>query len=189
VTTHELLDRTAKYRLRVEDYLLLDQSGAFDGFAKTELIEGEIIVLSPQHRPHWYAKNELGYRLRRAVEELALPLYVGIEGSVLLSAHDLPEPDIVITDDPVGSGSIPVASVRLLVEVADSSSRIDLGRKPTVYAAAGIPEYWVADVNARAIHQMWQPQEGSYTQLRVVPFDEPMLAATIEGLTVDTVGF
>ena len=46
-------------KLRVEDYLLLDGSGAFDGYGKTELLDGEVVYMNAQHRPHARIKSRL----------------------------------------------------------------------------------------------------------------------------------
>lgn len=68
-------------KLRVADYLLLDRSGALDAYAKTELIDGEILYMNAQHRPHAYLKSELSYRLRRATDALGGTLYPMVEAS------------------------------------------------------------------------------------------------------------
>lgn len=175
-------------KLRAQDYLLLDQEGLLDDFGQTELIDGTVYGISPQHRPHWFVKNELGYRLRRALETIDSNLYAGIEGSVLLSDVDIPEPDIVLTTEPVGTGLIPLASVRLLIEIADTSRNTDIGTKAKRYAAAAISEYWLADVNARIIQQMWAPIGESFTQRHEISFGDPIAAATIPGLAIATTG-
>ena len=56
-------------KLRVEDYLLLDASGAFESYQKTELIEGEVYFVNAQHRPHALAKAEL-YDASRCVADV-----------------------------------------------------------------------------------------------------------------------
>lgn len=53
----------------------------------------------------------------------------------------------------------------LVVEVSVSSRRVDLGTKTAIYAAAGIPECWVLDVEGRALLVHTQPVDGSYTVL------------------------
>lgn len=181
-------DASIPIKLRVRDYLLLAEAGAFHAYPKTELIDGVVYKVSPQFRPHMVLKSELAYRLRRALEAAGSSLFVGIEGSVALSETDLPQPDIILTDDPGGSGPVPAASVRLLVEVADTSLDLDLSRKTALYARRGIPEYWVADVNARLIHQMWAPAGEAYAERREVAFGGTVTAATIEELPVETSG-
>lgn len=174
------------FRLRVEDFLLLDDSGVFQGYGKTELIDGEIFFMNAQHRPHMMAKGELAFRLRLALEEMGSDLAVGIEGSLRLSDHDLPEPDILLTNEPYGKGPVPQESVALVIEVSDASIEFDMGRKAQVYAARGLAEYWIADVNARIIHQLWSPRDGAYAERRSVPFGAMIEAVTIEGLVIST---
>ena len=185
MTIHQPLT-TGKYLLRFEDYRLLDEAGTF-GDARTELIGGEIIVMSPEYRPHSWPKDELHYRLRRALEEAGSPLHVA-SGSILVSDNDVPLPDVVVTAEPRGQGAIPLASVALVVEVSSTTLNHDMKRKVALYAAAGIPEYWVADVNARVIHQMWAPAGEAYAEQREVAFGERIAAATIDGLALETAG-
>ena len=169
-------------KLRIEDYLALDGLGAFADYAKTELIDGEILFMNAQHRPHARVKMELYDRLRDALAILGSALRPIVEVSISVPPHSVPEPDIVLTSEPDGDGLVPLASVALIVEVADTTLVSDLGRKAHVYARHGIPEYWVADVNARVIHQMWRPRGEVYDERREVAFGERIEAATIAGL-------
>lgn len=179
-------DGSIPIKLSIQDYLLLDETGAFEGYDNTELIDGVVYQMSPQHRPHGFVKDELAYRLRRALEAMGSPLHVATEQSVVIEPHSEPEPDIILTSEPRGPGGIPAASVALIVEIADATLEFDLARKAIVYAAARIPEYWVADVNARVIHRMWLPEGDAYRERDRIAFGERIAAATIEGLAVET---
>lgn len=185
MTAQDVLQSPHKYRLRVADYLALAESGAFDGMC-TELIEGDVIVMSPEFRPHWYVKSELAYQLRKSLEHSGSSLFSGEEGSVALSENDMPRPDIIVTNEPRGEGPIPLVSVRLLAEVSNTTSVTDMGSKADLYARYQVPEYWVADVTGRVIHQMWSPTDGRYVEQRAVAFGAAITAATIPGLTVET---
>ncbi len=173
-------------KLRIEDYLLLDRSGAFDAYAKTELIEGEIFFMNAQHRPHALAKMELYDALRDSLREIGSRLRPIVEASIAVPERSAPEPDIVVTSRPAGEGLIPLSYVALVVEVSDTTLANDLGRKGTLYARHGIQEYWVADLNARMIHQMWAPEGEAYAERREVAFGERIEAATIDRLAVET---
>jgi Uma2 family endonuclease len=81
---------------------------------------------------------------------------------------------------------VPGERVRLVVEVSDSTLADDLGHKRALYAAASIPEYWVADLPGRAMHRYWAPAEGAYARSAVAPFGEAIRSATLEGLAVPT---
>jgi Uma2 family endonuclease len=171
-------------RLRVEDYLLLDRSGAFEGYGKTELIGGEVFYMNAQHRPHARVKSRLYGLLAEALADSGLEAL--IEASVEIPPHNAPEPDIVITSEPDGEGLIPLASVRLVIEVSDSTLANDLGRKAQLYAAQAIPEYWVFDLQGRAIHQFWKPLDNIFSEHHVITFGKPITAITIEELVIAT---
>jgi Uma2 family endonuclease len=175
-----------RYRLTVADYLTLDREGAFEGL-RTELIEGEIIVLNPQTSRHLVVKSELAYRLRHALEAIESALFVAIDGTVEITgdSYSMPEPDIFLTDAPRREGYIQAQSVRLAVEVAATSLSLDL-QKATLYARHGIPEYWIVDVNEGRIRQMWSPAGEAYAKQRDVPFGDVVEAATVARLRVET---
>ena len=171
-------------KLRVEDYLLLDRSGAFADYAKTELIDGEIFYINAQHRPHARLKSQLFLAISAALRAAGSPLEAMVEASIHIPDNGVPEPDIVLTSEPDGEGLIPLASVALVVEVADTTLDTDLGRKARTYASAGIPEYWVADIEGRILHQLWAPQGEAYTQRREVAFGARVEAVTVAGLVI-----
>ncbi len=180
------LPGSQQVKLTIDDYLLLHGAGALAAYPKTELLDGVILAVSPQHMPHAYPKAELAYRLRRALEALGSPLYVLTEGSVAMPPHSMPEPDITVTGVYRGEGAIPVQSVALAVEICVTTRDLDLGKKVGVYAASGVPEYWVVDVEARRLHQMWSPGADGYGERREVALGERVEAVTIGGLAVDT---
>ena len=174
-----------KYRLQVADYELLVEAGVFSGH-KTELIEGEVIVVSPKFRPHGMVKMRLYDALRDRLLAIASPCRPVVEFSLALSSSSMPDPDIMLTTEPEGPKAVPLASVTLIIEVADTSLADDLGKKSVLYGRAGVPGYWVADVNGRAIHQMWSPEPDGYARRATTPFSETITAVTIPGLTIAT---
>ena len=173
-------------KLRVEDYLMLDAAGAFEAYGKTELLDGEIVYMNSQHRPHARVKSRLYFLVAAALRDLGGSLEALVEGSVSMPPYNVPEPDIAVTGEPEGEGLIPLASLALVIEVADTTLRNDLGRKRKIYAREGIAEYWVVNVRARVIHQMWSPVGDRFTQSRDVPFDTGIVSTMIPDLTVDT---
>lgn len=174
-----------KHRLSVADFLLLDKAGAF-GDRRTELVDGEVFYMSPKHVPHARTVTKLVLALSKAIEGTEPALVVLTDVSVRLSEHDVPEPDLVVTDGSEGDGIVPLEAVRLVIEVADSTLVTDLGLKATLYATACVPEYWVVDVAGRLIYQMWMPESGTYARRREVTFGQEISSSTVEGLTVET---
>jgi Uma2 family endonuclease len=173
-----------KLGLRVEDFLLLNDSGAFDHYGKTELIDGDIYVMNAQFSEHARVKTRLAYAMAMCLREIGSDLEVIIEVAVHLNADSMPEPDIVVTRWR-GKGAVPVDSIALLVEVADTTLDRDMGRKRELYGAAGVPEYWVVDVNAARIVMHDQPQPEGYGERREVALSNNLISATIDRLVVD----
>ena len=173
-------------KLRVEDYLLLDESGAFDAYRKTELIEGDVYFMNAQHRPRARLKSRLHILMAAALQKIDASLEAVVEGSIAMPPNNAPEPDIVVTSEAEGDGLIPFESVRLIVEVSDATLSFDLGERLNAYASAGVPEYWVVDVNAKVIHQMWASEDEAYVKRREIEFGQTIDAKTIEGLSITT---
>lgn len=174
-----------RHKLTVEDFLILDEAGAFENVGRVELIDGEIFVMAPLHRPHAKTLIQLSYVVLEAVEALGTDLDALSPISSHLDANSLPEADIIIAERSEENFVTP-ATVRLLIEVSDSSLRHDLGPKAALYARTGIPEYWVADVRGRRIIRMHDAVGGAYQGRSEHPFGESIASLTIPGLTIDT---
>ena len=179
-------DARVPIRLSVEDYALLDRSGAFVDVGNTELIDGVVYTVSPQHRPHGFAKDEIAFALRLALKGLHTPWHVATEQSVVFDDRNEPQPDIILTSEPRGDGPIPGSSVALVVEVSATTAGYDLTEKVRLYASSGVPEYWVADIKAERMYRLSSPEENRYAQRSEISFGEVVQAVTIPGLAIDT---
>lgn len=173
-----------KVRLRVDDFLLLNDNGAFVDYSKTELLEGEIYFMNAQHSRHARIKTELAIELGLALREMGSELRPIVEASTRISDHSLPEPDIVVTSYK-GPDVVPLETVALLVEVSDTTLKIDLGRKQRIYASAGVAEYWVIDAEGGTLHQMWSPQGELYAERREVALGDRVQAVAAPGLVIN----
>lgn len=181
----ELFPEPRRAKLTVDDFLALSDRGAFEDHARSELIEGEIWVVNAIHSRHARAHAMFTVELGVALKALGSSLVLYSNPSTELSNVSLPEPDVVVaedTDDRTVSGP----KVRLAVEISDSTLDMDLSRKLRLYARHAIPEYWVVDVAAGVVHQMWAPSGDAYAERREVALGERIDAATIAGLAVGT---
>lgn len=176
-----------RLRLRVDDYLMLTDNGAFEAYAKTELIDGDIFGMNAQYTRHARIKSRLARRLGNLLDDLAGDLEAITEVAVRVTDDSAPEPDIVVTRFR-GDREVPADTVALLIEVADTTLEIDLGRKAALYAAAGVPEYWVVDVIGRRIVQHDRPDAGNYARRDTIELGAMVVSTTIEGLAVHTAG-
>ena len=170
--------------LNEQDFLLLNDSGAFDGYRKTELIDGEIYYMNSQYRRHAMVKTDVYDAIRDRLRASGSSLRVVQEASVGIGPHDMPEPDVFLTSQPYGAGVFPGDSIALIIEVADSTQAMDLGKKLEIYARAAVPEYWVLDTQACIAHQHWQPEGTAYAQRREIAFGQAITAVTLPDLTV-----
>lgn len=174
-----------RHKLTVEDFLILDSAGAFESVGRVELIDGDIFVMAPLHRPHARILLQLTLAVGLAMERFETDLEALTPVSSRLDDHSLPEPDIVIAVR-ADADFVTSATARLMIEVSDSSLSHDLGPKAALYARTGVPEYWVADVKGRRIIRMHDPVDGAYQARSEHPFGETIASVTIPGLVVDT---
>jgi Uma2 family endonuclease len=89
---------------------------------------------------------------------------VRIQVPLALSEDSEPEPDVAIVPAGDYSQGHPVTAL-LVVEGSDSTLRKDRGLKAELYAAAGIPEYWLVDLEANVVEVRSQPEGGRYHQV------------------------
>jgi len=185
MTAQDVIASPQLAKLTVKDFLVLSESGAFDKYARAELIEGEVWVVNAIHRRHARVHAALTVELGIALKASESSLQLFSNPSTELSDTSLPEPDIVIAV-PEDTEMLAGPEVKLAVEISDSTLRMDLGRKAKLYASHGVPEYWVIDIEARVIHQMWAPEGDSYGRRLEVPFGERVEATKIDGIAIDT---
>lgn len=176
------------YKLTIHDFELLAAAGAFRDNKRVELIDGRIVLMSPVHRRHYRAHTQLVVRLSAAVLKSGSNLEVNIGPSVAIPPYSEPLPDIVISAVPESDKAIEVAAARLIVEIADSTANYDLRTKAQLYAEAGIPEYWVINLQKSEIDQFWAPAGSAFTQEHKIGLGQPITSQTLPDLTIDTAG-
>jgi Uma2 family endonuclease len=145
------------HRLTVHDYYRMAEVGLLSPDDRTELIEGEIIDMPPIGDRHGAMVRALNVRLVRALADAA---EVSSQLPVRLSLRSEPQPDFAIVKAKRGGyRKHPTArDILLLIEVSDSTLRYDLGKRANLYAAHGIPEYWVFDLQR---NRVWRHREPS----------------------------
>jgi Uma2 family endonuclease len=166
--------------LTVDDVIAMVDAGILGEDDKVELLDGVLVEMSPQGSHHVAAVSRLTMRLVPVAAAAGLVLTP--QGPLdVLSPISLPEPDIAIAPDP-GWDAYPVQAV-LVIEVSVTSLAVDLGRKAAIYAAAGIPEYWVLDMADRRLVVHREPEGDGYTQVAHLT-DADEVTATRLPLTV-----
>ena len=128
----------------------LQSLGLIDA-GKYELIEGEIIVKVSQNEPHVFVVMQV-LRILTAIFGFD---YVRPPAPVAINEYNEPEPDVAVVARPLreylAAGTPLPQDIRLLVEVSNTTLRTDRSVKAAVYGRAGIPEYWIVNINARTL--------------------------------------
>jgi Uma2 family endonuclease len=131
---------------------------------RVELVRGEIIIMSPMGSRHWVAVGLVADALRHIYPNDKF--VVAEQRPVSLSDESEPEPDVALIKGQIRdfTSHLP-AACELVVEVSDSSLAFDRSIKAALYAEAGIPEYWIVDVNGMTVEVLANPvDDGSSTR-------------------------
>ena len=151
-----------KRRFTIADYERMGETGILSEDERVELIEGELLVMSPIGLPHLACVDRITRVLVLALEEQAI---VRVQGSVVLDSYDAPHPDVALLRPKADfylSGHAGPPDILLLIEVADSSLDYDREVKAPLYASKGVVEYWLVDVKGDAITCYTDPSGGRY---------------------------
>jgi Uma2 family endonuclease len=133
---------------------------------RLEFIRGEVREMSPIGPLHEAVVDFLN---EWSVERLPKRrFWVRVQNSIAIAAADsAPEPDLCwVARRRYSHGRPEAADVLLLIEVAESSLDHDCTEKAELYAAAGIPEYWIVNILDRAIEVCRAPRDGRYQDVR-----------------------
>jgi Uma2 family endonuclease len=152
----------ARHRFTVDEYHAMARAGVLTEDDRVELVEGEIVDMTPIGLRHQAAVDALNQRLARQCGDRAI---VRIQGSVRLDVHSEPQPDALLLrprDDFYRATPATAADVLLLVEVADTSLVYDRTVKVPLYARAGIPEVWLVDLVGERVEVFREPGPEGY---------------------------
>ena len=153
-------------RFTVDEYLAMAAAGILHEDDRVELIDGVIITMPPIGDRHtggtdWATTLLVPPLIGRATVQLGGPVY--------LNDRNAPQPDVALKRwNAPGSGRLERATperVYLVIEFADSSLAFDQGAKLARYAAAGIPEVWVANLRAREVTAYSDPSGSEYASV------------------------
>ena len=161
-------DIIQKHRLTVEEYHRMGEAGILGPQDRVELIEGEIIDMSPIGSNHAGTVNYLNQVLFAALQENAI---ISPQNPIILNDRNEPEPDIVLLKprkDFYRQSHPTPNDVLLIIEVADTSLRYDSEIKIPLYARYGIPEVWIVDLENNQLTKYLSPNDDHYESSDVV---------------------
>lgn len=147
---------------RIEYERMVD-AGVFHPDARFELIDGEIIDMSPQGSYHATSIQVMAEYIRHL---FGAGYHVRIQMPLALGEDSEPEPDLaVVTGGFMDYRDAHPQTAVLVVEVASSTLAYDR-LKAAVYASHGIPEYWLVNLKEHCLEVFQHPENGRYTSYR-----------------------
>lgn len=171
------------FRLSVKQYHAMIDAGVLTDDDPVELLEGILVFKMPKKPAHRLALR----KLFKAIDPM-LPkqFFIQLQEPITLTDGE-PEPDAAVisgTDEEFANRHPGPADVPWVIEVSDSTLVRDRGAKLRSYASAGIPIYWIVDLNSRTVERYTDPDPNSgpaiYRTTQV--FD----AQSVIDVTVDT---
>jgi Uma2 family endonuclease len=142
------------------EFARMVETGIIQADERVELLDGEVVAMTPQKGPHATVVDVLHSLLKDA---LGRGFRVRSQLPLALGPTSEPEPDLAIVkggpwdflvDHPTGA--------ELVIEVAESTLGKDRLRKGPLYARAGIQEYWIVDLTSDAVEVCRDPGDDGY---------------------------
>ena len=175
-----------RYKWTVEDYHQLIETGLLEG-KPVELLEGELIEMSPEGIPHSFTNRSVADYLRTLLKGQA---FISEAHPITLDNSE-PEPDIAIVRLPNDIYKLHhpyPQDIHWLIEVSNRTIEKDTKEKTVIYARNGIPEYWVIDLPHNKVWVFTQPNLQGYlkteefTTGNVSPLAFPNIAIAVKNL-------
>ena len=151
------------------------------------MLDGDVVVMVAVSSRHAACVDWLARTLIPTLMETTI---VRVRGPARLDDDNEPEPDVMLLrrrDDYYATGHPGPDDVLLVIEVADSTLDFDREVKLRLYARAGIPEVWIANLQDRRVESYTNPTEDGYATVRyfevgstVAPQHFPDIALEVE---------
>lgn len=167
------LEEHPRRSLTADEVLEMVEAGILGEHEPVELLDGELVVMSPQEAPH----RTLTIVLRRKLEGVyGGRAHIQDHSSFRAGRHSLPEPDVAVVRGAPEAFWRALAQgpdIILIVEIAYKKRAPDR-RKAAIYAKAGVPVYWVVDNRRRTVTVYEHPTAEGYRTTRTLGEDQPI---------------
>ena len=166
-------DALQRVRFSVQDYYKMAEVGVLKADKRYELISGAVLETQPISPAHNYAVKSLADQLSTCLEEAT----VFSQGPLQFGDSSEPQPDILVLRPPAERyrQNHPVPEdVLLLIEVSNTTLNLDRTTKLGLYARAGIPEYWILNLQKPQLEMHRDPdrQEARYREVKTFAVEE-----------------
>jgi Uma2 family endonuclease len=166
----------------VRDIQRMLLAGVLKEGEKFELIEGEIVPMSPKGNQHEVIKSALAKIIAsKASDDLRL----GIESSIYLSMTTFVEPDLCLYPKRLLPEDVRGPDILIVIEVAGSSLGYDKGLKGRLYASHGVRELWVIDASKRVAWIHTGPNfDGTWSSIEEKGASTPLESGALPGISL-----
>ena len=172
--------------ISVEEYLRMAEVGILGEDERVELIRGEIVQMFAIGATHSEAVDQLNRLLH---QQTGADVIVRVQNPIVLPDGSVPQPDLSLVRADYQRGRLPhAADVLLVIEVADTSLVNDRTVKLPLYAAAGIPEAWLVDLNAPRLERQTDPGPDGYQQIALAGRGKSLTSTVVPTLTLSIDG-
>lgn len=171
-------------RFRRAEYDRLVDLGIFDD-QRIELLHGLLVAKEPQGGDHASVARRIHRLLLLALDKRA---EISSHSPFAASDDSEPEPDVAAFPRKYGTFDHPTEAF-LLVEIAKGSLRRDRGVKADLYAAAGVPEYWVVSLTECIVEVRYEPENGTYRRLETLRPGDSIRLVSFPDVTIPVSDF
>ena len=171
-------------RFSVNEYHRLGEIGVLTEDDRVELLEGEIVEMTPIGSYHAACVSRLNRMLTLQLGQTAI---VSVQNPIRLNDQSEPQPDITLLKprpDFYKGGHPQPDDILLVIEVADSSVNLDRGTKLPLYAKAGISEVWIVDLTGLTVETYWQPSAQGYESISQLNDSEHVTSESFPALNI-----
>jgi Uma2 family endonuclease len=168
-----------KHHFNVDEYYRMAEVGLLSADDRVELIEGEIVEMSPIGSTHGGTVKRSSAFLNR---KLGNNVIVSVQDPIHLNDFSEPQPDLALLKprkDFYSKSHPRPEDVLVVIEVADTSLDYDRNVKLPLYARAGIPEAWLMVLSKDVIEVHSQPRNGKYQKVQRVKRGKTLTSLTI----------
>ena len=165
---HEVGTDLQRRRFTADEYHRMAETGVLCHDDRVELVDGEIVEMTPIGSQHAACVDRMMVLLQRCVEGRGI---LRVQGPIRLDAHSEPQPDLSVLKpraDFYASAHPGPGDVIFLIEVADASLKYDREIKLRLYARAGIRESWLVDLQNERIDLFTDPTPDGYRASRQI---------------------
>ena len=177
-------------RFTIEEYHRLAEIGFFTEDERVELIRGEIIIMAAKGTFHTSCSSNL---LRELGALIANRATLRCQDPIVLPSNSEPEPDFAIVrnrDDNYQSAHPRASDILLVIEVSDSNLKYDQDVKISLYAEAGISDYWIFNLVDNHLEVYSEPYQDmqekfGYAMKRIILSNQTVALPEFPDLALD----